>query len=35
MSHCGEGFGAIATHLVPVGAFAGPYPFFAGDGRYL
>ncbi len=31
----GEGFGTIATHLVPVGEFAGPFPFFAGDGRYL
>jgi 3',5'-cyclic-AMP phosphodiesterase len=31
----GEGFGAIATHLVPIGDFGGPYPFFADDGRYL
>jgi 3',5'-cyclic-AMP phosphodiesterase len=31
----GEGFGTIATHLVPIGDFAGPFPFFAGDGRYL
>jgi 3',5'-cyclic-AMP phosphodiesterase len=31
----GEGFGTIATHVVPIGAFAGPFPFFAGDGRYL
>lgn len=31
----GDGFGTIATHLVPIGAFAGPFPFFAGDGRYL
>jgi 3',5'-cyclic-AMP phosphodiesterase len=30
-----EGFGTIATHLVPIGEFAGPFPFFAGDGRYL
>lgn len=31
----GEGFGTIATHLVPIGDFGGPYPFFAADGRYL
>jgi 3',5'-cyclic-AMP phosphodiesterase len=31
----GEGFGTIATHLVPIGDFAGPYPFFTADGRYL
>jgi Icc protein len=31
----GENFGTIATHLVPIGEFAGPYPFFAADGRYL
>jgi 3',5'-cyclic-AMP phosphodiesterase len=31
----GEGFGTIATHLVPIGEFAGPFPFFAGDGQYL
>jgi 3',5'-cyclic-AMP phosphodiesterase len=31
----GENFGTITTHLVPIGEFAGPYPFFAADGRYL
>lgn len=31
----GDGFGIITTHLVPIGDFAGPYPFFAADGRYL
>jgi 3',5'-cyclic-AMP phosphodiesterase len=31
----GDGFGTIVTHLVPIGEFAGPFPFFAGDGRYL
>lgn len=31
----GDGFGSIATHLVPIGDFAGPYPFFAADGQYL
>jgi 3',5'-cyclic-AMP phosphodiesterase len=31
----GENIGTIATHLVPIGEFAGPYPFFAADGRYL
>jgi 3',5'-cyclic-AMP phosphodiesterase len=31
----GDGFGTIVTHLVPIGAFEGPYPFFAPDGRYL
>lgn len=31
----GDGFGTIATHLVPIGDFGGPYPFFAADGRYL
>ena len=31
----GDGFGSIVTHLVPIGAFDGPYPFFATDGRYL
>lgn len=31
----GENFGTIATHVVPIGDFAGPHPFFADDGRYL
>lgn len=31
----GDGFGTIATHLVPIGDFAGPYPFFGADGHYL
>jgi 3',5'-cyclic-AMP phosphodiesterase len=31
----GEGFGSVATHLVPIGEFAGPHPFFSADGRYL
>jgi 3',5'-cyclic-AMP phosphodiesterase len=31
----GDGFGTIATHLVPIGDFGGTYPFFAADGQYL
>jgi Icc protein len=31
----GAGFGQVVTHLVPIGDFAGPYPFFAGEGRLL
>jgi 3',5'-cyclic-AMP phosphodiesterase len=31
----GDKFGTVATHFVPIGDFAGPYPFFADDGRYL
>jgi 3',5'-cyclic-AMP phosphodiesterase len=31
----GEGFGTIVTHCVPIGAFAGPYPFFDAAGRLL
>jgi 3',5'-cyclic-AMP phosphodiesterase len=31
----GGGFGTITTHLVPIGEFGGPHPFFADDGRYL
>jgi 3',5'-cyclic-AMP phosphodiesterase len=30
-----EEFGTIATHLVPIGDFAGPFPFFDADGRLL
>jgi 3',5'-cyclic-AMP phosphodiesterase len=31
----GEDFGTIATHLVPIGDFAGPFPFFSPGGRLL
>ena len=31
----GEGFGSVVTHLVPIGEFAGPWPFRGGDGRLL
>jgi 3',5'-cyclic-AMP phosphodiesterase len=31
----GEGFGRVATHLVPIGDFAGPYPFFDSGGQLL
>jgi 3',5'-cyclic AMP phosphodiesterase CpdA len=31
----GDGFGALVTHHVPIGDFAGPYPFFGPDGRSL
>ena len=31
----GAGFGELVTHLVPIGDFPGPYPFFAPDGRSL
>jgi 3',5'-cyclic AMP phosphodiesterase CpdA len=31
----GSGFGAAVTHLIPIGDFAGPYPFFGPDGRVL
>lgn len=31
----GEGFGAIVTHQVPIGAFDGPHPFFGPDGKLL
>jgi len=31
----GSGFGAAVTHLIPIGDFAGPYPFFGPDGRLL
>jgi 3',5'-cyclic-AMP phosphodiesterase len=30
-----EEFGTIATHLVPIGDFAGPFPFFSADGTLL
>jgi 3',5'-cyclic-AMP phosphodiesterase len=31
----GAGFGRLVTHLVPIGDFAGPYPFFDRAGRLL
>jgi Icc protein len=31
----GQNFGDVVTHLVPIGDFSGPYPFFDGDGRLL
>ena len=31
----GDGFGELVTHHVPIGDFAGPFPFFARDGRLL
>jgi Icc protein len=31
----GEGFGRVVTHHVPIGDFAGPYPFRGPDGRLL
>jgi 3',5'-cyclic-AMP phosphodiesterase len=31
----GDGFGHVATHLVPIGDFADPYPFFDSDGQLL
>ena len=31
----GEGFGHLVTHQVPIGAFDGPHPFFAPDGKPL
>ena len=36
--HCwfpGEGFGSVVTHLVPIGRFDGPHPFFGPDGKLL
>jgi 3',5'-cyclic AMP phosphodiesterase CpdA len=30
-----NGFGHVVTHLVPIGHFDGPHPFFAADGRLL
>jgi Icc protein len=31
----GERFGSVVTHLVPIGNFDGPHPFFGPDGRLL
>lgn len=31
----GEGFGEMVVHQVAIGAFDGPYPFFASDGKPL
>ena len=31
----GDGFGGVVTHLVPIGDFDGPYPFFGPDGKSL
>ena len=31
----GPGHGGVVTHLVPVGEFDGPHPFFGADGRLL
>jgi Icc protein len=31
----GDGFGSLVTHHVPIGDFAGPYPFRGPDGRLL
>ncbi|NEW87613.1 phosphodiesterase [Rhodopseudomonas sp. WA056] len=31
----GGAFGEVVTHLVPVGSFDGPHPFFGPDGRLL
>ena len=31
----GDGFGSVVTHLVPIGEFDGPHPFFGVDGRLL
>jgi len=31
----GEGFGSVVTHLVPIGNFDGPHPFFGSYGRPL
>ncbi len=31
----GDGFGSVVTHQVPIGEFAGPYPFRGSDGRLL
>jgi 3',5'-cyclic AMP phosphodiesterase CpdA len=31
----GSGFGRIVTHVVPIGDFAGPFPFFGPDGKLL
>lgn len=31
----GEGYGRVVTHLVAIGHFAGPHPFFGQDGKLL
>jgi 3',5'-cyclic-AMP phosphodiesterase len=31
----GSGFGSVVTHLIPIGDFAGPYPFFGQNRRLL
>ena len=31
----GEGLGNVVTHLVPIGDFDGPHPFFGPDGKLL
>jgi hypothetical protein len=31
----GGQFGQLITHWVPIGTFAGPYPFFDSEGRLL
>ncbi|HZP79887.1 MAG TPA: phosphodiesterase [Pseudolabrys sp.] len=31
----GDGFGSVVTHLVPIGEFDGPHPFFDTGGRLL
>jgi Icc protein len=31
----GEGLGDVVTHQVPIGTFAGPYPFFGPDQKLL
>jgi 3',5'-cyclic AMP phosphodiesterase CpdA len=31
----GAGFGSVVTNHVPIGKFAGPYPFFGPDGKLL
>jgi Icc protein len=31
----GEDYGEIVTHVVPIGTFDGPHPFFGPDGRLL
>jgi Icc protein len=31
----GEEFGSVVTHMIPIGDFTGPHPFFGQDGRLL
>jgi hypothetical protein len=31
----GDGFGQVVTHMVPIGEFDGPHPFFGPDGKLL